>query len=157
MHTFVPRWTDDQPHDLPCFEDFHFHDALDVVAFAELDPLTTWRRWPEIWHLDDTGSFCCGSKGFTPDSVRRYADEPCHLLDCRETVLPTACPDRWVIVECRHPDWEPYGVDECDAEAFLRLRRALAGYSVTLLDVIVFDEDHRWWSLHELTSGTTQW
>ena len=44
-----------------------------------------------------------------------------------------------------------------DARAFLLLREGLANHGVTLLDAIVCHEDHRWWSLNELTSGTTQW
>jgi len=37
------------------------------------------------------------------------------------------------------------------------LRAGMAEYGVHLLDVVVFHEDHRWWSLPELTSGTTAW
>ena len=46
---------------------------------------------------------------------------------------------------------------EDDARAFLRLRRGLARHGVVLLDVMVFDQEFHWWSLHELTSGTTTW
>ena len=30
-------------------------------------------------------------------------------------------------------------------------------HGITLLDVMVFDQEFHWWSLHELTSGTTRW
>jgi hypothetical protein len=48
-------------------------------------------------------------------------------------------------------------VDESDAHAFLDLRQGLARHGITLLDVMVFDQEFHWWSLHELTSGTTRW
>ena len=51
----------------------------------------------------------------------------------------------------------PLEVTEDDVRAILVLREGLASHGVTLLDAIVFHEDHRRWSLHELTSGTTQW
>lgn len=88
------------------------------------------------------------------------------MLECRLTSVgqpcPTSvgqpCPDYWVVLEPRHR-WDPdrYEVTEGDAQAFVGLRRELARLGVTLLDVVVFDEDLHWWSLHELTSGSTAW
>ena len=47
--------------------------------------------------------------------------------------------------------------DEADAWAFLELRCQLHGVGVQLLDAVVFDDEGHWWSMHELTSGTTTW
>ena len=90
--------------------------------------------------------------------MRTYADRPRDLLRCREVPVPEPCPDRWVIIEPRHP-WlgDAYKVTEDDARAFLVLRRRLARAGVVLLDVMVFDQEFHWWSLHELTTGTTRW
>ena len=41
--------------------------------------------------------------------------------------------------------------------AFGVLRRKLSRVGVDLVDAVVFDDEGRWWSLHELTSGTTAW
>jgi hypothetical protein len=160
MHTYHPRWPDDRAaRTLPNLGDFRFNDALDLARYAELDWLITWRTWPDVWHLADDGAFRCGSKGSSLDSVRTFAEDPSALLRCRETVLDQPCPDRWLVIEPRHP-WreDQYRVDEGDAQAFLTLRRGLADdHGITLLDVVVFDQELHWWSLHELTSGTTKW
>ncbi|MEK7426143.1 MAG: hypothetical protein AAB131_20160 [Actinomycetota bacterium] len=37
------------------------------------------------------------------------------------------------------------------------LRSSLALFGITLLDVVIFHEDFRWWSLHELVCGSTAW
>jgi hypothetical protein len=159
MHIYQRRWPDDSS-DWPLLSpaDFTFRDALDVVRFAEMDPLVTWRTWPDIWHLDSEGRWQCCSKGSSLDSLRRYAEAPQRLLDCRVTDVGRPCPDYWVVLEPRQ-QWrlDRPGVDEGDAQAFVELRRGLALHGVTLLDVVVFDDDSHWWSLHELTSGSTAW
>ena len=157
MHTYQPRWTDDPSYPLPRLTDFRFGDALDVARYAELDPVLTWRTYPDVWHLDDEGAFRCESKGSSFDSVRRFAAEPRHMLACRQTKVGYPCPDRWLVIEPRHPWMHWYRVDEGDAQAFIDLRRGLHELGITLLDVMVFDQECRWWSLHELTSGTTRW
>ena len=50
-----------------------------------------------------------------------------------------------------------YDVTEGDAQAFIALRSSLARFGITLLDVVIINEEFQWWSLHELTSGTTAW
>ena len=158
MHTYQGRWPDDHSERvLPRLADFRFNDALDVARYAELDWLIPWRTWPEVWHLDDDGAFQCGSKGTSLDSVQTLAEDPADMLRCREVDLDWPCPDRWLVIEPRHPWNDPYQVDESDAQAFLDLRQGLARHGVTLLDVMVFDQEFHWWSLHELTSGTTRW
>ena len=46
---------------------------------------------------------------------------------------------------------------ESDAEAFMTLRQLLAQDGIELLDAVIFDETDHWWSMHELTSGTSKW
>jgi hypothetical protein len=80
------------------------------------------------------------------------------MLGCRETPVYPPCPNNWVMLEPRHPYQEDeYEVSEEDARAFIILRGRLAVYGISLLDVVVFDQDRHCWSLHELTSGTTAW
>jgi hypothetical protein len=158
MHTYTKRWNDDErDYDQPSYDDFHFRGLDDLIRWAELDRTTAWRTWPEIWHLDDDGAFRCGSKGSSFEGVHTYAKEPGRLLDCRWYMPRDDCPDRWLIIEARHPWDEPYRVDESDAAAFLELRHGLEEYAITLLDVVVFDQEFHCWSLHELTTGSTTW
>ena len=158
MHTYEQRCSDDPARrTLPKLGDFRFTGPLDVVAYAELDPVLKWRNSPEVWHLDSNGRFRCGSQGSSFDSVRTFADDLDGLLACRQTALGWPCPNRWLILESRHPWHEPYEVDEGDGRAFLSLRRALVGYGITLVDVMVFDQEFHWWSLHELTTGSPTW
>ena len=159
MHTYERRWADDPAdHRSPEVGDSLFRSPIDVVSFAELDPAVTWRTWPEVWHLNDDGSFGCCSRGSSFDSVRTFAEDPEKMLWCREMELDEPCPNRWLVIESRHPYVEDcYRPDEGDAKAFLELRRGLARHRVTLLDVMVFDQEFHWWSLNELTSGVTKW
>jgi hypothetical protein len=158
MHTYQQRWADDPPvRTLPNLGHFRFTKPLDVVAWAELDPVLHWRSSPDVWHLDSKGRFRCGSQGSSFDSVQTFAEDLDALLACRQTELGWPCPNRWLILESRHPWHDPYHVGEDDERAFAVLRRALVGHGITLLDVMVFDQEFHWWSLHELTSGTTTW
>ncbi len=91
------------------------------------------------------------------DSVRTLAARPDKLLECRETDLGYPCPDRWVMIEPRHEWHRWYRVGEGDAESFMALRQSLVEYRVALLDVVVFDQECHWWSLDEMTSGSTTW
>lgn len=159
MHSYQRQWPDDgSDWTPPSPSDFRFRDARDVATFAAMDALTTWYTYPHVWHLDRSGRWHCCSKGSSIDSVRRFAEAPEYMLECRLTSVDHPCPDYWVVLEPRHR-WDPecYEVTEGDAQAFVVLRRELARLGVTLLDVVVFDEDFHWWSLHELTSGSTEW
>ena len=159
MHSYQPQWPADRAGREPLSAaDFTYRDASDVARYAAQEPLTTWYTWPEVWHLDEEGRWHCCSRGSSLDSVRRFAEAPEHMLHCRRTSTGQRCPNYWVVLEPRHP-WmsKRYEVTEGDAEAFITLRRGLVQFGVTLLDVVVFDEDHHWWSLHELTCGTTMW
>ena len=159
MHSYQRRWPDDRSDwDPPSPADYTYRDARDLAEFASLDPLTLWRTWPEVWHLDDAGRWHCCSRGSSLDSVRRFAEAPAHMLDCRLQDTGERCPDFWVVVEPR-TKWHPERseVAEADAQSFVSLRGSLARFGISLLDVVIFQEDFRWWSLHELTSGSTAW
>lgn len=159
MHRYEPGWPADYLNwESPSPADFTYRDALDIAHYASLEPLTTWRTWPEVWHLDHNGRWRCFSKGSTFHSVCRYAESPEELLLCRQTRTGARCPDFWVMLEPRH-DWISMGyeVTEADGQAFTGLRSSLAGFGIVLLDVVIFHPDFRWWSLNELTCGTTAW
>ena len=144
---------------LPSITEFRFNDALDVVAYAELDSTLGWKTWPEAWHLDADGIFDCYYKASSCDSLTRWARDPSGLYRSRRQGLAEGgCTDRWVIVDSR-PVWlhDAPIVGEGDAEAFLAVRGHLERVGVHLLDCVVFDDAGHWWSMHELTSGTTAW
>ena len=160
MHRYEPQWPmDGSDWDMPSVADFTFRCAEDIARFASLDGMATWSNRPDVWHLDQEGRWTCCSKGSSFDSVRTFAERPRDMVACRETTLGWACPQNWVVLEPRHR-WlhgDDYDVTEADAAAFLALRKGLGRFGVSLLDVVVFSEEFQWWSLHELTSGTTTW
>ncbi len=159
MHRFTPQWPKNFSGRIPLSPaDFAYRDALDVVHFAEREELTLRYNRPDIWHLDSQGRWRCCGNGSSLDTLQRYAKDPRALLASRWYEPRSDCPDYWVIVEPRQ-EWRcgPIDVTEDDARAFLAIRRTLAERGITLLDAVVLGDDFRWWSLHELTSGTTAW
>lgn len=138
---------------------FQFRGPLDVVARAEVDATMGWRSWPEVWHLDDSGRFCCYFKACTGDGVGEWAADPTDLYRSRDAGLADGgCTDRWLIVESR-PLWlcpDPV-VTVDDGDSFVAVRSALEDVSVVLLDAMVFDDQGHWWSLNELASGSLKW
>ena len=157
MHTYTPAPLSGE---LPSILDYRFNDAYDVVARAEDDGTIGRLTWPEAWHLDVHGEFRCYFKGSTLDSLQGWAEDPGDLLYSREVGLREGgCAPRWVIVDSR-PSWmaefKPV-VGEGDASAFLCIRKHLAQVGVVLVDAVVFDDAGHWWSMYELTSGTTRW
>lgn len=143
----------------PPVESIRFRCADDVVRFAQHNPSMGATTWPETWHLDEEGLLCCSQKGSTLDSIRSLAEDPSELLEVRAIgSRDGSCTDRWVLVDSRPRRFSRGGpVDEGDAAAFLVLRAALARSGIELLDAVVFDDEHHWWSLHELTTGSTVW
>jgi hypothetical protein len=142
---------------LPSIAEFRFNDALDVVAYAEINPCLGWNTWPEVWHLDDEGRRACGYRASSCDSLTRWARNPSDLRRSRREGLASGgCADRWVIVDSRRVGLDD-PPDEGDGQAFLTLRRSLRRIGVELVDAVVFDDEGHWWSLHELTAGTTAW
>ena len=156
LHTYTkPDPTSGPP---PSISAFRFVDALDVVRWAELDCTIGWQTRPDVWHLNDSGEFSCYQKCSTLDSIRQWAKNAPPMCRARPEPARADCPDRWVVVESR-PSWlhdQPI-VDERDGEAFLTLRRKLVRDGITLLDAVLFDDEGHWWSMHELTTGTTSW
>ncbi|HXH55957.1 hypothetical protein [Iamia sp.] len=76
----------------------------------------------------------------------------------QEGLRTSGCADRWLVVDSRPRRWHDGPVvDEADAEAFLRLRPQVESFGVELVDVVIFDDQCHWWSLHELTTGTASW
>lgn len=159
MHSYTPTWPEDTSQWEPTSLDaIPFRDAHDLGAYAATDPLTTWYTYPHSWHLDENGIFCCCSKGSSMESVRLYAEQPYRLIDCRNVDTPEPCPDFWVVQEPRQRLYsKTYEPTEGDVAAFGVLRQEMAGYGITLLDYVIFTDDFRWWSMHELTTGTTAW
>ena len=158
MHSFTPEWPADlATYEPPSLFDFTYRGATDIGAYAAREPLAMWYTRPEAWHLDSRGRWRCCSKGSSFDSVRRYAEHPDRMVECRLYEPRRRCPDNWVMLEPRHPWSDHYDVTEGDAEAFVRLRAGLVEFGVNLLDVVVFDQECQWWSLHELTTGSTEW
>lgn len=160
MHTYerIP-----QPDPLPeGFFDLGSHPLRcpeDVEQWARRHPTIGWMTWPEVWHLDHDGRFCCYYQGSTPDSIKRWADDPSDLQWSRdEGRRTTGCTDHWLIVDSRPTKMrDGPTVDESDVEAFLRLRPQVEAMGVHLLDVLIFDDQCHWWSLHGLTTGSTAW
>ncbi len=158
MHTFTPEWPNDlATYEPPSLFDFTYRDATDIGKYAAREPLAAWYTRPEAWHLDGRGLWRCCSKGSSLDSVRRYAAHPERMVECRLVKPRRRCPNNWVMLEPRHPWSDRYEVTEGDAEAFVRLRAGLVEFGVNLLDVVVFDQECHWWSLYELTTGSTEW
>ena len=159
MHRYERLISDLDDVHPPSIEAYRFRDALDVVALAQVDRCIGWKTWPEVWHLDQEGAFTCYYKASTLDSIQDWADDPTPLHRSRiEGLRSGGCGDRWLVVDSR-PTWlrKPPTTDESDVEAFVRLRPSLAAFGVALLDVVIFDDDQHWRSLHELTTGMTAW
>ena len=159
MHRYTPRWSETGPEEEISRRDERvFRDALHFIDYASDDRLTTWYTYPWLWHLDESGRARCFSKGSSLCDVQRFAEEPDSVVGCREVDAGGECPPYWFIIESRR-DWRRrgIGVTEADVAAFIDLRRTLATYGITLLDDIIVNERFEWWSLHELTAGTTAW
>ena len=150
MGIYLPLW--DQPdHEPPRFDDYRFGSPDDVIEWARRERTIPWKTWPDVWHLDETGALRCGSKGSSGDNVRRWATDPHHLLVSRGIGLAEGgCGPNWLVVETRQPFHDVGAPTELDAQAFVEVRQALAGVGVNLIDVMIFDDTNRVWSMHDL-------
>jgi hypothetical protein len=160
VHSYTPRWPAKADLDnLPRIAEVRFNSTADVIDWAERDRLIGWKTWPEVWHLDDAGEVRCYYKASSCDSIQRWADDPHGLFASRnEGIRSGGCTDRWLIIESRNlwgPD-EPI-VSEGDAAGFVEVRRLLADIGVLLVEDVIFDDAHHWWSMNELTSGSLAW
>ncbi len=157
MHTYPRRVPKGELAHPPPIESTPFRDVLDIVARAEVDPVIGWSTCPEVWHLDERGIFRCYYKGSSLCSIRRWVEDPSPLHRSRRVgLLEGGCGDTWVVVDSR-PRWIHPPPGEADIAAFLTVRASLEPLGVSLVDCVVFDDDQHWWSLHELTAGTTRW
>src|SRR4051812_40811898 len=140
---------------LPSLDGVVFKGPIDVVRWAERDPTIGWSTWPVAWHLDPHGTPRGFTIGSSCDSIRTWALDARPL---RRSRLECDCPDRWLIVESR-PRWRNNGstVDERDALAYFNLRDEAVRFGVQIVDAMIFDDDGHWWSMHELTTGSTVW
>lgn len=158
MHTYTrpPRTAP-----LPSKEGRRFRSALDVGAYAEVDILLGAATVPDVWHLDHTGENRCGMRGTTPESLQVWAGDPYRLRRSRAEGVRSreGCARHWVIVDSRPFSMrgKPIPPDEADVAAFSSIRADLLTIGVDLLDALVFDDQGHWWSMHELTTGTTAW
>lgn len=159
MHHYEERWEQDDAAVEAHLESFRFADAVDVAEWASFNIYIGHQPLVEAWHLDREGVLQCATKGGSFTTIRGWAEDPRPLRRSRrQGVRETGCADRWVIVDSR-PSWmhPPPTVTEADAEAFVVLRSKLRCIGVSLLDGVIFDDHQHWWSLHELTSGSTRW
>lgn len=158
MHTYA--------HDLVCpgdigwppWDDMRLERAEDIVDLARADILMGRQLFPEVYSLDERGAVLTWYPGTTLDTIGRWAERPEPLVCARGRRPPgPGQRERWVVIDSR-PVWFKWPPpSEADAETFLRLRRVLLDHGVALLDVVVFDDELHWWSLTELTSGSTTW
>lgn len=156
MHRFSSPADPDHP--LPRTEDFRFNDALDVIDYACLEGTFHWRTWTEVWHLDDHGAFTCYAKLSSFRGIRDYAEDPWPFCEMRRTAQEEGgCGTRWLINEPRLTGRRRPPPDEGDVRAFQQLRHIVADMGVNLVDCMLWSDEFRCWSLHELTSGTTRW
>ncbi len=144
---------------LPAISSCRFRNPLDLVDYAAVDRTIGWKTWPEVWHLDAEGALQCGWRASTLDSIKSWAADPSPLLEARaHCATEGGCTDRCVVVDSRPAIiYPPPAVDESDVAAFAIVSKHLADVGVRLLDVVVFDDRQHWWSLHEFTTGATEW
>lgn len=136
-----------------------FHDALDVVEFAELGGAGCGQARCESWHLDDTGLYTCESRACRGDTLADWADDPGPLIAAAtKQVGPLSCGNRWVVVEGRSTSMnDEVVVDEGDVQQFIEFRCEMARVGIDVVDAVIFDDQSRWWSICELLTGSTRW
>ena len=159
MHTYPKLWTWDDRGSYPVTEDDTFVCAEDIVAKASVWPMFGRATYPDVWHLDEAGHTDCGWSASSMCTLVRWADEPkwlrTHLVHSREDGCEHT---RWVIVDSRPTEFPIRdAVSEADAQAFHTLRANLSELGIDLVDAVVFDDQQHWWSMRELTLGTTSW
>jgi hypothetical protein len=158
VHTYEKQFRDVVAP--PSLETFRFKCAEDVAAFAAYNPYIGSATWPEVWHLDEQGRFACYYKASSGDSLECWAADPYPLLRSREEGLRSGgCASDWLIVESRPAYRTRRGavVTEHDTDDFLELQEQLDEVGVRLVDAIIFDDACHWWSMRELTTGSTHW
>jgi hypothetical protein len=157
MHTYEPFSEQEQLAE-PDIEEFRFLSPLDVAEWARYNEYIGHRTYPEIWHLDLQGQFQCYTPGYSTNSLQRWAADPQSLFISREHGLAAGdCPNRWLIIETLVPWRDHIAPNEADAYAFGFLRSSLATVGVELVDAVMFDNTHHWWSMNEMVTGSLDW
>ena len=154
MHPFTVRYPPDGSNDvyLPPYRR-QYLSADDVIAVFERDRTACPSRM-DSWHLRSDGwHVCCDLLDDMPD-LASLAHDTWSLTRCREIEDRYDCPHNWFL----YAQYEAgFQVDEGHVESFVELRDRVSLLGITLLDVIIVSGFERWWSLHELTSGTNAW
>lgn len=159
MHTYQ-RPSDDQRTGLRADPDPPPLRSLDdLVAWASTEPAFGAREDLTVWHLDGGGEVTCWHEACSMTTLVAWAVEPSALVAARLSGLDRGgCGDRWLITDSRTRfSVAPVPPDGDDVAAFLSLRSELADIGVDLLDAVVFDDTGHWWSMRELTMGTSDW
>lgn len=156
MHPFVSVATFGDP----CIDPYahQFCDAASVAGFVGRDAYFFHGLYPRLWHLGENGRPRCETRCSSCDGLRSWPEFPNSLYGSREQGLATrSCPNRWLIVEpwWRRDDGLP---GEGDVACFLTIKEILNDLGVELLDaVLVSQECGCWWSMRELTTGSSTW
>lgn len=133
--------------------------VADVVEWASDEPDVGTYDWIDVWHLRGDGVVTCTAEAGPQSSLVGWAAHPGPMTSLRLDGLDKGdCGTDWLIVDartrrsgtCRPPC-------RADRLAFAVLQQELADIGVRLLDAVVFDDDGHWWSLRELTTGSTTW
>jgi len=157
MHTYEPLWTDDQ-RTWKYVGGEPVRGVEDIARAAPHDPGFGRTTYPETLHLDAEGRFRCYMNMSSFEGLRRWEADLRSLDDAWDLGAGRRCGANWLIIESRQR-WMHDGpsIDERDARAFLTVKKAMAEVGMNILDVIIANDQNQWWSLHELTMGTTEW
>jgi hypothetical protein len=153
--TYVPLYDPANLADAECpdLEAFRFRSPDDVIEWARRDFTIRSKTFPEVFHLDVHGTYRCGYRASSLDTIGRWADNPHDLLRSRwEGMATMCCASNWLIMEPRTLPSLTVPPSEDDAKSFIHVRNVLATVGVHLVDLVIFDDECHAWSLHELES-----
>ena len=160
MHTYEFVGSPDDHRKYPITESDQLRCAEDVVAKAARWPMFGRGTCAEVMHLDELGHTECGWRPSSFQSLLYWNE---HREDLTKALLHARLErcdhERWLVVDSRPTslgDLCP-PVSEADAKAFTEIRMWLGERGVELVDTVVFDDQQHWWSMRELTMGTTRW
>ncbi len=160
MHTYEFVGSPDDHHEYPIRATDQLCSVEDIVDKAARWPMFGRGTCAEVMHLDELGHTECGWRASSFHSLVYWNE---HREDLTRALLHArldGCTDgRWLVVDSRPSKWSDLcpPVSEADAKAFTELRAWLGERGVDLVDTVVFDDQQHWWSMRELTMGTTRW
>jgi hypothetical protein len=157
VHTYEPLWTEGMSY-APFIDAPPMRGLDDVARLAPYDPVFGLLTYPTTIHLDGAGRFRCASHLSSFDGLRWWDERREGLEADWERGVGRRCGANWLIIEPRpRSQYRDGWVTEDDARIYLKLKDVMAEVGMNILDVIVTNDEHRWWSMHELTTGTTEW